>query len=796
MPSANNIRIAKNTMYMYLRMFVILLVSLYTTRIVFNVLGVQDYGIYGVVGGIIVFFTFINNSLTGATQRYITAELAEGDLDSQREVFSTAIVSHLLIGLVIVVLGETIGLWFLNAVMNIPPERMGAANIVYQLSILSTFFSVLQAPFNATIIAHEKMSVYAYFSIFDVLFKLGVAFLIRAISGDKLILYAFLIFAIGLLNIVIYRIYCYRTFQMCRFHRPRNRNTFKGLFSYTGWALFGTATYVGTNQGVTMLVNFYNGVIVNAAMGVSNQIVSVVNQFVTNFQAAFRPQIVKYYVTRDSAELSKLTIRASRLSAYLILVLLVPVCFEIKDFLGIWLGDYPPYAVEFCVLTLVCIYFESICNPLIALITSDKDIRNYQITVSLLYSTNLIFCWIVLSQSAVPYLVIAVRLAIDMALVVSRLLLMRKKWYDFPIMEWVKEVIAKPLLVTAIPVSLSFLLHLIPIGSVWVRLFLFSGLSLLICVASIYSLLLEKEEKSFLLQQLSRFNPIPGLRRLFYDASRLGGPEKKIFVYGYIGRKGLDYDHDNWGDDINVGMIEEISDLKVLVVNRSLLYRIVARKTYCCIGSTLGMYKGRRMSVWGSGFISENSRMKVVPEKVYSVRGPLTRQKLLAQGIECPAVYGDPALLVSRYYRPGATKKYKYGIIPHYTDEENVVIRAFGSRDDVCIIRMSGYRHWHDIPDAVCACERIVSSSLHGLIVADSYGIPNVWIRLSDNIHGGNFKYLDYFQSVGRDIREPVVVGDVTKMDEVLACESLFTCAEDIDFDAIVEACPFKQHLL
>ena len=507
MPTANNIRIAKNTMYMYLRMFVILLVSLYTTRIVFNVLGVQDYGIYNVVGGIIVFFSFINSSLTGATQRYITAELAEGNPDSQREVFSTAVVSHLIIGLVIVLLGESIGLWFLNSVMNIPEERMFAANVVYQLSVFSTFISILQAPFNATIIAHEKMSVYAYFSIFDVLFKLGVAFLIRTIGGDKLIVYAILIASVGVLNILIYRIYCYRSFSMCRFRRPANRKTFKGLFTYTGWALFGSATYVGTNQGVTMLVNYYNGVVVNAAMGVSNQIVSVVSQFVNNFQAAFKPQIVKYYVTGDSFELSKLTIRASRLSAYLILVLLVPICFEIKDFLGIWLGDYPPYAVEFCLLTLVCVYFESICQPLITLITSDKDIRKYQITVSLIYSTNLIFCWIALSQDAVPYLVIAIRLVIDLALLASRLLLMRKKWYGFPIMEWVKKAVVKPLLVIAIPVGLSFLLQQIPIGSVWIRLFLFSGLSFAASALSVYLLLLEKGEKDFLHEQLSRLKP-------------------------------------------------------------------------------------------------------------------------------------------------------------------------------------------------------------------------------------------------------------------------------------------------
>lgn len=508
MPTENNIRIAKNTMYMYLRMFVILLVSLYTTRIVFNTLGVEDYGIYNAVGGIIVFFTFINASLTGASQRYITAEITEGTADSQREVFSSAVVAHLLIGLLIVLLGETVGLWYLNTLMNIPTGRMTAANVVYQLSIFSTFLSVIQAPFNATIIAHERMSVYAYFSIFDVMFKLAVAFLIRAIDGDKLIVYGLLIFGVGILNILLYRIYCYRTFPMCRFKRPRNRGLFRGLFSYTGWALFGSAMYVGTNQGVSLLVNYFNGVIVNAAMGISNQIVSVVSQFVSNFQAAFRPQIVKYYVSKDSAELSKLTIRASRLSAYLILVLLVPICFEIKDFLSIWLGDYPKYAVEFCMLTLLCVYFESICNPLITLITSDKDIRKYQITVSLVYATNLIFCWIVLAGHAVPYLVIAVRLVIDLALIAARLLLMRNQWYDFPLAEWVRKAIVKPLLVMTIPVGLSFLVQLIPVGSVWLRLFLFSGFSFAACALSIYLMLLEKTEKAFLLEQFTRLTSL------------------------------------------------------------------------------------------------------------------------------------------------------------------------------------------------------------------------------------------------------------------------------------------------
>ena len=486
-------------------MFAILLVSLYTTRIVFNTLGVQDYGIYNVVGGVIVFFTFINNSLSGATQRYITAELAEGTIESQRSVFSAAVISHLIIALVIVFLGETLGLWFLNAIMNIPPERMAAANVVYQLSVFTTFLSVLQAPFNATIIAHEKMSVYAVFSVFDVLFKLTVAFLVRAINGDKLIVYALLIFTVGVINIAIYRIYCYHMFQTCRFKFPKNKNVFRGLFSYTGWALFGTASYVGTNQGVTMLVNYYNGVIINAAMGVSNQIVSVVHHFVSNFQVAFRPQIVKYYVQKETTELAKLTIRASRFSAYLILILLIPICFEIKDFLHLWLGDYPKYAVEFCILTLICIYFESICNPLITLITSDKDIKKYQLTVSIIYSTNLLFCWIALSFSLVPYMVIGIRLVIDLALVASRLLLMRNQWYGFPIKDWLRKVIIMPSIVMVIPISFSILLHRILIESIWARLIVLSGLTFLICAFCIIFLLLEKGERKLIASYLSLF---------------------------------------------------------------------------------------------------------------------------------------------------------------------------------------------------------------------------------------------------------------------------------------------------
>ncbi len=284
------------------------------------------------------------------------------------------------------------------------------------------------------------------------------------------------------------------------------------------------------------------------------------------------------------------------------------------------------------------------------------------------------------------------------------------------------------------------------------------------------------------------------IKRLIYDIFCLLRP-RKIFVYAYVRRDGLGYAHQNWGDDINISMLEEISDRNVLILNRSRIFPRLAGKTYCCIGSILGECYGKNLEIWGSGFRSEKSRLLVRPLKVHSVRGPLTRQLLLEQGVECPPVYGDPALLVSRYYRPNVRKKYKYGIIPHYIDERLPIVEALKSRPDVLVISMSGYRHWHDIPDAVCSCEKIVSSSLHGLIVADSYGIPNAWVRFSNKIAGGGFKYQDYFASVGREVQEPVRIDEPEDLDAVLNDPSRFSAAQNIDFEAIAQACPFKEHL-
>lgn len=266
----------------------------------------------------------------------------------------------------------------------------------------------------------------------------------------------------------------------------------------------------------------------------------------------------------------------------------------------------------------------------------------------------------------------------------------------------------------------------------------------------------------------------------------------KIFVCGFMGYRGSS---ENWGDDINRYFIEYISDLTILAKNVSRIYRNIDVTNYLCIGSVLGLYDNPQMNVWGSGLISNNIKVRQPIGRIYSVRGPLTRAELIKQGIDCPQIYGDPALLVSRYYKPNVNKKYKLGIIPHYCDEDNIYLKNFvEKRDDVVIIRMRHYSNWKDVPDMICSCEFVISSSLHGLIVSDSYGIPNLWVSFSDKITGGKFKFLDYFASVNREEQEPVEIISVDSLYDICNFKE-FKVAPKIDYRSIFEACPFKEHL-
>lgn len=499
----NNKRIAKNTLYMYFRMLITLFVSLFTTRIVFNALGVDNYGIYNIVGSIIVFFTFINNGLVTATRRYITAELATGTPESKNNVFNLAIFSHALVSLAILVFSETIGLWIVNHFLNIPSERVFAANIVYQISVFTAIFGIFQAPYMAIITAYEKMSVFAYFSILDVFFKLLVAFLILQTSCDKLVYYAILMMAVAVINQSIYRIYCHHKFEECKFRRPHNRSLLKEMFGFMGWSLAGQGAVVFTNQGVSVLINVFFNVAANAAMGVSNQITNVVSGFVTNFQTAFMPQITKLYVKNEIEEMTRLAIRSSRFSSFLVIIFMFPIFFQIRNFLSIWLGNYPEYVVEFCVLTLIGLLIDSMSAPLWMILGSDKNIRKYQIVISTIYSFNFFGTWALFALGFSPYIALVVRIVVYAVSTIARLLFVREKVCSFSIVRWLRCVWLNAIIVITIPVFLVLVLKGFSIDNQYVELVVNGALMALISIVSVYLLGLTSNERVFFNNKIS-----------------------------------------------------------------------------------------------------------------------------------------------------------------------------------------------------------------------------------------------------------------------------------------------------
>ena len=357
--TSNNQRIAKNTMMLYIRMLLSMVVSLYTSRVVLEVLGVEDYGIYGVVGGVVAMFSFLNASMAGATSRFLTFEMGRGDEQRLRDTFSSALIIHIGIALVVFVLAETVGLWFLNNKLVIPDGRMHAAHWVYQLSVLGMFVSVTQVPYNATIIAHEKMDVYAYIELLNVFLKLGTVYLLTIGNFDKLILYAILVFAVNVLVAVTYRFYCVRHYEESHFRFLLNKEVSKGILSFSLFNLLGNMGSVVNTQGTNFVINMFFGVVYNAAASIATTISGVVTGFASNIMTAFRPQITKSYAQGDIPQFQSLLSWALKAILLVYALIALPVAFSIKELLSLWLVEVPPCADVFCQLLLVSVFFET-----------------------------------------------------------------------------------------------------------------------------------------------------------------------------------------------------------------------------------------------------------------------------------------------------------------------------------------------------------------------------------------------------------------------------------------------------
>lgn len=484
MISSDNRRIAKNTLALYVRMGVTMLVSLFTSRVVLQTLGVEDFGIYNVVGGVVVLFSFLNAAMSSATQRFLNFELGRGNVAQVGRVFSMSMSVHFAIAGAVLLLAETLGLWFLNAQLNIPAERMAAANWVYQFSVASTLLGIMLVPYNATIIAYERLTFYAWASIATTFLRLGIVYLLVIGNADKLVLYAALTFAVGVLMQVVHVAYCRRAFPRTAIYRPfRDKKLFRELVSFSGWSLFGGVANMANSQGINMVMNIFCGVGVNAAMGIANQVNAAVYQFVGNFQTAFNPQIVKLYSAGERDAFIRLIFRTSKFSYYMMFFLAFPLMLNADFVLSVWLGNVPEYAADFARWTLAFMLVEALSGPLWMSVQATGKIRNYQMIVSAFIFTNLPLCVLLLWCGFSPVWVLACRAGINALTLIWRVFYLRGK-VGLPSWKYLREVVAVVIFVSAISAIVpTFVWRSIPAENEWLRLFA-SCVASAVCVST------------------------------------------------------------------------------------------------------------------------------------------------------------------------------------------------------------------------------------------------------------------------------------------------------------------------
>lgn len=358
--ATSNKTIAKNTMFLYIRMAIVMVVTFYTSRVILQVLGASDYGIYNVVGGIVTMMAFLNSALGSSSSRFLTYELGTGNMDQLKKTFSASLNLHIAVSVLVLIVGETVGLWFFYEKLVIPEERMNAAFWVYQISIFTTMVSFTQVPFNASLIAHENMSVYAYVGLYEAISKLLIVYLLLISPFDHLIVYAVLLMLNSFGVQMFYRFYTRRKYEECRFRWVKDKELYKKLSNYSGWDLFGNCAVICQNQGINILLNLFFGPVVNAARAITFQIQGALNQFVNNFLTAVRPQVVKSFAVKDYDRMYGLTFTAAKYSYLLMLALMLPLCFEIRFVLKIWLGDnIPDYTFEFSTIVMITYLMET-----------------------------------------------------------------------------------------------------------------------------------------------------------------------------------------------------------------------------------------------------------------------------------------------------------------------------------------------------------------------------------------------------------------------------------------------------
>ena len=499
--SDNNKRIAKNTIFLYIRMILMMGVTLYTSRIILSALGVDDYGIYNVVGGFVAMFAVISGSLSSAISRFLTFELGRGDEERLKTVFSTGVNIQLGMSALVIIIAEVLGIWFLNEKMNIPQDRMYAANWVFQCAVLTFVINLLSVPYNAAIIAHEKMSAFAYIGILEVILKLAIVFLLLVSPVDRLIAYSVLLVLVGIVIRVIYGYYSKKHFSECSYHLVLDKKVLREMTGFAGWNFLGNCAWLLNTQGINILMNLYFGVAVNAARGIATQVDGALRQFVNNFTTAVNPQITKSYAQGDLGYMHNLMCKSSKLSAFLMLFFAVPIFLESQTILTIWLKNVPEYSSAFVAWIAVSMFAEPVLsNSYVTAMLATGNIKRYQIVITTTGCLVFPLSWIAFEMGFSPISSYLIYFLVYAMLLFVRLYLLRDM-VKIPIKMFFTDVLFKVIPVMAIGVSIPALLLLCMEPGI-ARLILLCIVSTVVIAGAEYKIGLSEGEQEFVLNKI------------------------------------------------------------------------------------------------------------------------------------------------------------------------------------------------------------------------------------------------------------------------------------------------------
>ncbi len=502
--TVNNKRLAKNTIYLYLRMIIVMLLTFYSTRVLLTVLGVEDFGIYNVVCGFVTMFNFLNTSMANGTQRFYNYEIGKNGEKNIGSVFTHAIIIQIVIAVIILILAESVGLWYLYKIMIIPTNRLDAAFWIYQFSLLSLLFVVFSVPFSAAVMAYEKMDFFAITTIIDAILKLLIVLCLPYIQYDQLILYGILMSFINILNFIFYYSYCRFNFSTIRFNKSINKNLLISMLSFSGWNVFGSLAHISKIQGVNLVFNAFWGTVVNTSYGIATQISNAVSSLTVGFVTALRPQMIKSYASGDINYTMKLLYSASKLTFFLVLIIAIPVIGEIKYVLDMWLGEgkYPFMTPIFCQLTILTILFDSFATPLSIIVHASGKMRNFQVLCSFVILLVIPFAYLGAKFGFSTNVILIVCLLVTILTQIVRLILI-KQIMDFSITSYCKYVF--------LPTIFVFVLS--SIGTLFVNYLPITGFSvtvvkMVICfifvLLLIYTIGLNNSEKQIVKSFFSR----------------------------------------------------------------------------------------------------------------------------------------------------------------------------------------------------------------------------------------------------------------------------------------------------